>query len=153
MSSDCSEVAGLYAEGEPGAPGAAPPGVWAFLFPVADLRLNDKTIKERSLSVHFGANRLLHVDYLLDGKPASSKSFGTDQYVCEKNGLRVSIHTRSGEHVYDKFPNRGTLKVVSVLFRVGDRLYVNTAWDTKATFYSVIPSDSYSETWASFHTR
>jgi hypothetical protein len=63
MSKDCGEITGDYLEGRPKDPGAAPPGVWAFMFPHAEVRLDDRTVKSRTISLYFDSQQTLHVDY------------------------------------------------------------------------------------------
>ncbi|MFA6063394.1 MAG: hypothetical protein WC736_12450 [Gallionella sp.] len=149
MSNDCSEVTGRYAEAKPTALGAAPPGVWAFMFPHSQVRLNDNTVKLREMSVYFDVEKSLHIDYLIDGSAVSSKIFTPSEYVCEKAGLRLSINKRTGE-VFDKVPNRGTLTITAIMFRVKDYLYVKSTWDTKALIFYIISDAAFSEWWSRF---
>lgn len=125
----------------------------AFLLSHSKVRLNDSAVKEREISIHFDPERLLHIDYLIDGKSVSSKTFTPSEYVCERRGLRLQVHKRAGEQVFDVLPNQGTLTIEATLFRVEEYLYVKTTCDTKATFYHVIPSSSLSVWWSRFLVR
>lgn len=150
MSSDCLEVSGLYDEAKLDHPGASPASLWAFGFPMSQLRINDYTVKSRQISIHFDAEKTLHIDYLIDGNLVSSRAFTSPDYVCEKTGLRVVIYKRTGDQVFDMFSNQGTITNTSVIFRANDYLNVKTTSDTKATFYHLIPHTSHSESSWSF---
>ena len=119
------------------------------MFPHTQVRLNDNTVKLRELSVYFDTERSLHVDYMIDGVPVSSKTFPSSEYVCEKSGLHLTINKRTGE-VFDKVPNWGTNTIMAVMFRVNDYLYVKSTWDTKALMFYFIPDTAYSEWWSRF---
>ena len=148
MSDDCSEVSGRYAEAQPSYPGAAPPGVWAFMFPHSQVRVNDNTVKSREMSFYFDTEKSLHIDYLIDGNPAASKTFSPSDYACEGTGLRLSISKRTGQGVFDKVPNWGTHTITAVMFRVEDYLYVKNTSDTMALILYFIPDFASSE-WSS----
>lgn len=150
MSNDCSEVSGIYDEAKPDHPGAAPAGLWAFGFPLSELKTNDNTVKLRQLSIHFGADRTLHIDYLIDGSLVSSRTFTSSGYVCENGKLRFVVYKRTGDQIFDMLSNEGTITNTSVMFRVNDYLNVKTTSDAKATFYHFIPHTSHSESVLSF---
>lgn len=157
MSSDCAEVSGKYADAAPFFPGGSPPGAQIFMLndhaDISKLRLNDNTVNSRELLVHFDAERTLHIDYLINAGSVLSRTFTPSDYVCGKGGLRLSIYNRTGEQVYDMFPNRGSTSETLLIFRVSDYLYVEFTSDTKAAFYHVIPSTSHSEWWVRFLAR
>jgi hypothetical protein len=150
MSNDCSEISGRYIDGEPDHMGGLPPGVWVFSFPYSQLRIDDNTVKSRGFSIYFDAEKSLHVDYLIDGNAVLSKTFIPSDYVCKKQGLRLSTYKRTGEQIYDMFPNRGTIVGTLLMFRVNDGLYIKESFESKATFGHIIPSTSHSERWTRF---
>lgn len=144
-SNDCSDVSGFYDEAKPDHPGAAPAGLWAFGFPLSELKADDNKVKTRELSIHFGADNTLHIDYLINGGLASSRTFTSVDYVCERNELRFVIYKRTGAQIFDMLSNEGTLTNTSVLSRVDNYLKVQTTSEAKATFYHFIPHSSHSE--------
>ena len=153
MSKDCGEITGDYLEGRPKDPGAAPPGVWAFMFPHAEVRLDDRTVKSRTISLYFDSQQTLHVDYVIDGKPASTKVFPPSEYVCKRSGLELRVHNRTSKGVYGQLPNFGTITNKAELFRVNDFLYAKSAWDTWGLIFYFIPTTSYSEWWSRFASQ
>lgn len=149
MANDCSKTSGIYSEGEPFSNGAAPPGAWAFLFPFDALRLKDNTVKTREIHIYFDVNKSLHAEYLVDKMPVSKKMFSESQYVCDVDGLHVSLGERYG-NIDNKLPDIGVMKVTAVMFRSLDYLYVKTSWNSKQLVFYFFPVMGNSEQWNRF---
>ena len=111
--------------------------------------LNDRSVKSRVISVNIDKENSFRIDYLIDGKPVAARTFAPSEYVCDKDGLRLSVYSRTGA-VFNMLPNWGRLTITALLFRVDDHLYVKATNDTKALLLYFIPETALWESWNRF---
>src|SRR5689334_21124467 len=98
VNGDCEKISGLYNEAKPLYPDSSPPGLWTFVYPIPKESVSqiNRTATSREIAIFFDKVKSLHIDYLIDGKVASSKIFTSSDYTCEKGVLNYTNSQRSG---------------------------------------------------------
>jgi len=153
ISSDCAEVSGVYGEAEPSESGNAVPSMWAFDFlPPDKLRVGDKSVRSRNISIKFANDRSLQISYLIDGQEVRNKIIMPSKYNCNADGFRIELRNHFGT-VFDMFPNVGRDKWVVTLWRDNNYLYVKTTSHAFALIFYIFPEWGKNEHWYRFPVR
>lgn len=164
MSDTCIEVQGTFVdpnswrwerEEKPGSPlgskyGGTREAAWiVFGLPAQDVHSEDPKIKSRAFTITIDPDQTVTINYFIEQKVVTSKSFAKDKWSCGKDGLTITILDRSGV-VLDKVPNEGRTIRRSIIYRMRDHLYVKTIDETKARVIQVIPQSFLNVAWFKF---
>lgn len=164
MSDTCVEVQGTFIDTNrwrweheeiPGSPlgskyGGTREAAWiVFGLPAQDVHSEDRRIKSRAFTITIDQDKTVTINYLIDQKVVTSKSFTKNKWSCGKDGLTIITLDRSGE-ILDKVPNHGRTIRRTNIYRMHEHLYVNTINEAKTRVIYVIPRSFLSVAWFRF---
>ena len=160
MSNTCAEIGGTYldpdamqwqhenrASGEKF--GGTRIAAWPiFRIPAELARAGDGSLS-RSFELRLEPGHILAIDYRVNGEIVASPRFEGSDWNCGQDGLRITTLNREGT-VLDKIQNHGRTTMSSVLYRVGNYLYVRTDAVTETMVLHVIPQSFRHVAWVRF---
>ncbi|HEY6621089.1 MAG TPA: hypothetical protein VIY68_16195 [Steroidobacteraceae bacterium] len=159
MSSDCREVEGSYVDPNVfgyvfdkrgvaiGRTGQVP--AWdAFGFDPSLVRENEKTIKDRTVSISFDGKTLV-LSYSMKGSVVLSKPVPGTKWSCTADGLKLTTINNPNAG-FDKLPGHTARIRTSTLYRVGNQLIVKIADSSNGSLLYVLPSHDSSTSWFRF---
>ncbi|MGO9137243.1 MAG: hypothetical protein ACLP9S_04580 [Syntrophales bacterium] len=162
MSSDCREVQGTYIDtnkigyifdnGESGKVIGRTGEIaawYAFGLDPNAVHSNETNLKNREFSILFAENKVLVINYKIEGNVVISKKIPNTQWSCGKSGLILIAMENPHAH-FDKLPGPCSGKRTSTLYRVGEELIIKITESGEGMLLYVLPWHDHTEWWYRF---